>query len=161
LSCEILLALGGTGAFADVNLNLGVGIRDERDSEERLPAMSLAVDFGAESWWVRPELGVVTGFDPLYGGGETELSAGVVHYWTRPKMRIHLGGGLAAVSVDHGNNQGSTGGGYFHTGVGWSVSKRFLLGLDLRALWADSFEAHGSEFPVGYQQVAFLMGWRF
>lgn len=162
LLCGILLALVGSSAFAETNLNLvPVGIRDERASEERLPAISLAADFGASTWIVRPEVGIVVGFDPLYGASETELAAGVVHYWNRPKMRIHLGGGLAAVSVDRGYNDGSTHGGYLHTGVSWPVGKRLHLGLDLRSLWADSFRVDDYDVSAGYQQIAFLMGWRF
>lgn len=161
LLCVVLLGSGAGGSFGEVNLNLGTGIRYEHEREDRLPALSLAADFGSANWPVRPEVGLAVGFDPLYGGSETELSAGIVHYWNRSQMRIHLGGGLAAVSTDYGYNQGSSNGAYVHAGLSWALGRRFLLGLDLRGLWADSLEVEGSEFPVGYQQIGFLMGWRF
>ena len=162
LGVPVLLALMmASGAVADMNLNFAIGTRNESDSEERLPGLSLGADFGPATWPVRPEMGLAVGFDPLYGGSESELSAGIVHYWTRPKLRVHLGGGLAAVSSDLGYNEGSTGGMYAHTGVSWPVGRKLLLGLDLRSLWADSIEVDESEFTVGYLQISFLMGWRF
>ena len=159
---SVLLALVmASGAAADMNLNLAVGTRDESGSEERLPSISLAADCGPESCVRRPEGQFGVGLDPLYGGQETELSAGIVHYWKRPKLRVHPGGGVAAILADHGYNEGSTGGLYGHTGIGWFVTRRLLLGLDLRSLWADKIEVDESEFSVGYLQISFLMGWRF
>jgi len=157
----ILAVVMPSASVADMTLNLGLGIRDESGSEERLPSLTLAADFGPVDWIVRPEVGLGIGFDPLYGGSETELSAGIVHYWTRPRLRVHLGGGLAAISSDHGYNKGSTGGLYGHTGVSWAVGRKLLLGLDLRSLWANSIEVDETGFDVGYLQISFLMGWRF
>ena len=148
-------------AVAGQNLNIAVGTRNETDSEERLPGLSLGADFGPAGWIVRPEVAFGVGFNPLYGGNKSEFSAGIVHYWTRPKLRVHLGGGLSAVSSDYGYNKGSTSGAYAHTGVGWLVGRKLALGFDLRSLWADRIEVDETEFSVGYFQISFLLGWRF
>ena len=162
LGIPILLAIVvATPAVADTNFNFGIGIRDESGSEDRLPALSVAADFGPAKWIVRPEVGFAAGFDPLYGGTETEISAGIVHYWNRPKLRVHLGGGFVDISTAHLYDRHSDGGMYAHTGVSWPVRGKLRLGLDLRSLWADDFEVGDAEISVGYLQISFLMGWRF
>ena len=157
----LLAFMVASGAVADLNLNLEVGIRDETHSETRWPALSLVTDFGSASWIVRPEVGLAVGMTDIYGGNATELTAGIVHYWTRPKLRVHLGGGLSALSSVPGYGKGSTNGVCAHTGVGWPVGRKLELGLDLRSLWAESIEVNETEFSVGYLQISFLIGWRF
>jgi len=154
----LIAAVSSDAAFAEVNVNLLAGTRDETDSEDRLPAFGIAVDFGQDGWRIRPELGFAVGFDPLGAGEETELSIGGIAYWQAETSRIHFGAGLSDVSKDWGANQGSSTGVYVHGGVTWPLKAR-RLGLDVRYLNADDFMSYGVPFPVGYLQIALQFVW--
>ena len=155
----VLIAVLFTDAvIAELNVNLTAGNRDETDLEDVLPAVGVAVDLGQSRWPIRPELGVTLGFDPFYGGDETELSVGGVRFWDAGKSRVHFGAGFSEMSKDWGANVGSTTSVYAHGGATWPVSTR-RLGFDVRYLDADEFMAWGVPFPVGYVQVALVFVW--
>lgn len=153
----LLVVVHATPVLAETNVTLLLGIRDEHDSEERLPAAGVAADFGPTEWLIRPEIALLSGFDPLYGGAENELNVGAVHYWRLPKYRVHLAAGLALVSSSFGYNEGSSSGVYAHGGIDWKVRTRLFLGADLRWLKASDFTVDGSSFPLGYTQLAFSL----
>jgi len=154
-----IIGASTTAVVAEPYVNLTAGTRDETDSEERLPALGLTVDFGRDAWPVRPELGFSIGFDPLYGGDETEFFAGAVGYWDGTgSTRFHLGGGFSNVSSDWGANTGSSTGIFLHGGASWPA-RRHRIGVDVRYLDADDIEPFGTPYPVGYFQIAVLFQW--
>lgn len=159
-ACLLALVVAGYAgsAFAEPRFNLAFGTRDETDSEERLPAVGIAADFGGDGRLLRPEVGLSIGFDPFYGGDETELSAGVLAYWEPRAGTVHFGGGFSNVSSDWGANSGSSTGVYLHGGITWR-QRSHRIGFDLRYLEAHDFEAFGTRVPVGYFQLAFVLGW--
>ena len=154
----LIAALFADAAVAELNVDFTAGNRDETDLEDVLPALGIAVDFGQDRWPIRPEFGFTVGFDPLYGGSETELSLGGIRYWEAGASRVHFGVGFSDVSKDWGANVGSSTGVYVHSGATWPLDKR-RLGFDVRYLNADDFMAWGAPFPVGYVQVALLFVW--
>jgi hypothetical protein len=154
----LIAAVSSDTALAELNLSFAAGTRDETDSEDRLPAVAAAVDFGHDRWRIRPEFGLTIGFDPLYGGDETELSIGAVSYWKAETSWIHFGAGLSSVSSDWGANSGSSTGAYLHAGATWPLKAR-RIGFDVRYLNADDFTAWGTAFPVGYVQIALFFVW--
>jgi hypothetical protein len=156
----LLLWAGETAAQAQVNLGLLVGVRDESDGEDRLAAIGLTADFGRSAWILRPEIGIFTGFDPIFGGTETEISLGLLHSWERPTVRLNLGAGLASLSSDFGFRKGSATVGYLHGGAEWLRAEGASLGLDLRYVGDSDIEVEGTSFGVGYLQLAFRMTWK-
>jgi hypothetical protein len=155
----VLLWAGVTAAQAEVNLGFLAGIREESTGEDRLPALGFTADFGRSSWVLRPEVGLFTGFDPIFGGNETEISLGLLHSWTLPKVRLNLGAGLASLSSDFGFNDGTATVGYVHGGAEWRREEGASVGLDLRYVGDSDLEIDGESFSVGYLQAAFHMTW--
>jgi hypothetical protein len=141
---------------AEAQFNLAFGARDEANSDT-LPAMGVAADFGPETWPIRPEVSVSIAFE-LLGGDETEISGGVVHYWEPGWTRVHLGAGVSKISTGSGANTGSSTGFYVHGGLSWQFRATWM-GIDARYVHAEDFESNGTTFPVGYFQIAFLLGW--
>ncbi len=154
----LVAATCASTAYAEPHFNLTFGSRDETDSEEELPAAGIAADFGREDQLIRPEIALSIGVDPVYGGNETELSGGLLGYWEPGESRVHFGAGLSNISSDWGANSGSSTGVYVHGGASWRLGSAWI-GFDIRYLSADDFEAFGTPFPVGYFQVAVLLGW--
>ena len=157
----LLLLAVASSSRAAVNLSLSFGIRHENDEGDRLPAVGLAADVGGRSWPLRPEIGAHMGFNPLYPGNETELNLGLVHYWDLSPCRLHFGGGVASIASKFGYNEGSTKGGYLHGGIAWSRGEKMTLGIDLRVLKVGDLKINGTSYPVGYEQLAFFMRWRY
>ncbi|HXU46704.1 MAG TPA: hypothetical protein VN783_14350 [Thermoanaerobaculia bacterium] len=156
----VLLGAGVTAVQAQVNLGLLTGFRDESGSEDRLAAVGFTADFGRSAWVLRPEIGIFASFDPIFGGQETEISLGLLHSWTRPKVRLNLGAGLTSISSDFGFNQGAATVGYVHGGAEWLREERASLGLDLRYVGDSEIEVDGTSFGIGYLQAAFRMTWK-
>lgn len=152
----ILAALAASAACG-ANVNGTLGVRDETEDEDRLPAAGIAADFGPERWIWRPEAGVAVALDPVFGGNETEFSFGVLGYWQPSVARIHFGLGVSSLSSDFGANSGSTTGAYMHGGLSWPTRTRWI-GLDVRYLGAGDLRIDGTRFPVGYFQFAVLFG---
>jgi len=146
---------------AEINMNLTFGLRDETRSEDRLPAMGLAGDFGPSSWILRPEIGAHAGFNPIFPGYESELALGVIHFWDSSKGRIYLGAGVASLDSKFGFNEGSSKGAYAHGGIVWSRGEDLSLGVDLRYVKADDLTIDDTSFPLGYVQLGFVMSWRW
>jgi hypothetical protein len=155
LCLAVLLA---DAALARPHFNLTVGDRDETDRDDRLPAIGMSADFGPDGRLIRPEFGVALGFDPIYGGNESEVSAGAIAYWEGGASRIHFAAGLSSVSSDFGANSGSSTGIHVHGGVSWQKRSRWM-GVDVRYLEGRDLHVYGTSFPIGYLQFAFLLGW--
>jgi len=149
----LLLLAVASSSRAAVDLSLSFGARNERNSSGSPLAVGLAADLGSRSWPVLPEVGVQIGFLD-----EAELSLGLVHYWDFSAYRLHLGGGVASLS---GNSTDSTKGGYLHGGIAWSRGGSLSLGIDLRILRVDDSFVKGVSNPSSYEQLAFLMRWRW
>ena len=154
----LVVASSANAALAETNVTLVAGNRDETDREDRLPAVGVGADFGKEHWRIRPEFAFAIGFDPLYGGDETEISIGGIGYWDAKAARIHFGAGLSDLSSDWGANSGSSTTAYVHGGATWPIKTR-RLGFDVRYLDADNFTVAGGSFPVGYLQVGVMFIW--
>jgi hypothetical protein len=154
LAVAALLAAGL--ASAEPRFTVTAASRDETDSEDQLPAAGFFVDFGAEGWRARPEVGVTLGLDPLYGGHETEISAGILGHLDAANLRVHFGGGLSRLASDFGANADTTGGYYLHAGASWGIARRFRLGFDVRYLTADDLVVYDTPLPAGFFQLGAL-----
>lgn len=155
----LLMLAVSSPSMAAVNMGLFFGLRDETRSEDRLPAIGLAVDLGPTSWIVRPEVGAQAGFAPIYPGYESELSLGLIHYRDFAKGQFYLGAGIASLASRFGYDEGSSQGNYVHGGVLWSRGEDLSLGIDLRFVKADDLRIDDTSYPIGYTQLAFVMSW--
>jgi hypothetical protein len=152
----VIALLSAAPARADPVFSVTTATRDETHSGERLPAAGFFVDFGAERWRVRPEVGLTVGLDPFYGGHETELSGGAVGRIDIDRARLHFGAGVSRLASDFGANVDSTGGYYVHAGATWGVARRFRVGFDVRYLLADDLVVFNTPLPAGFLQLGGL-----
>jgi hypothetical protein len=152
-----ILSLLGHAALADTNINLTVGPRDETHSEDRLPALGFAADFGPDAWVFRPELGITLSFDLVGSGDEAELGAGAIGYWDAAAFTAHFGIGASSLSADLLGDSATNSGLYVHGGLSWAGGWR-RIGFDVRYVKTRESNIGGTSVGGGFVQLAFLIG---
>jgi hypothetical protein len=144
------------------HLSLLAGIRALDDPDhEQWPSVGVRLALGRREWRVRPELGLETAFNPVFGGSFTEASLGV----TATKRRVsraqpYWGLGYSRMQVDLGAASGAADAGYLDLGIVWSSDSGRGPGLDLRLLKGPGRRREdGLRDPVGYAQLSFVYRW--
>jgi hypothetical protein len=133
-------------------------------------------DFAVPSWPVNWSFGLYTSSRDKNVSNNTNLmtgielsvfeaSTGVVKYWGKT-ARPYLGGGFSLMNIDTKGIAGdlsqrvddTTLGAYIEGGILFRVGKLFQVGVDARALYADT-EFLQVDTSASYYQVGLLLGW--
>ncbi|MFQ5431007.1 MAG: hypothetical protein ACE5EN_00710 [Nitrospinota bacterium] len=161
------------------NVNFQLGARTMADKTDWEPLedqtmFGINVDFGKESWIVRPVIGFSGSKkeDTILGGiavtGRTsEFSIGVLKDWEVGPMHPFLSAGLSSIRAEVEAASGgiavsdsdNSSGLFLDAGIYWRLGKSFNLGFDLRSLGGTDVTLFGVKGNADYGQFALLLGW--
>lgn len=156
------LALCGFAAqAAEVDIDLSVGLSEERQDATNQWSFGALVTFGESSWWLKPEIAIQRKTYPLYGGLDRETTVGALKTWKFERSRLFLGGGYAHANYQQGANEGTSTGPFARVGVMWPIaSGRFSMGVDFKKAWLRPWTSFGTSFDPEYSQITMRLGWR-
>lgn len=164
----------------NINFLLGSKSLDEDDWEpvEDHGAFGLLIDFKKKTWPISiaiDNIGSAAEEDEgsnEINGSTSELDIGIRKIWEPAgrKIRPFVGGGLALISAELSSKDTNTfvkiedddvgAGLWFESGVYWTVTPHFNIGLDLRVSVAE-VELFNEDVEVGGATLGLLLGYHF
>lgn len=139
-------------SLAETNLSTVMGARHLNDSQDVLPVIGFNLTTDRYHPDLLPELTANFSFDPVYGGGEYDLGAGLAYFYHTNGAKVILGGGVSYFSGGYGANESEGYSIYGHCGVISTIAVDLRLGFDLRISEELSSKANYDDPDIGYFQ---------